>query len=155
MCFPKEIEEMEYVPLTKENMEKIKEQLETLDTINYLDSLCNAIKVYEGWFEGSRSFRNNNPGNCKFSPVGYLPKYGEVKRDKDNFAIFSSYEIGWEYLQNLVKEKCKKHPDWNLVSFFKEYAPDNDGNNSTNYASWVAKRMGVSPFTFKLRELLV
>lgn len=117
------------------------------DKKDNLHKFCTAIKIHEGWYEGSRSWRNNNPGNARYSSVGYLPIYGKVGRDKNNFAIFSDYITGWLYLSNLVKDKIKKNPTWNFYQFFSNYAPDSDGNNSKQYAEVVAKKVGVSPNT--------
>lgn len=144
---------MEYIPLTPENVEKLKEQLSP-EKPDYIISLCEAIKEYEGWFPGSRSFRNNNPGNCKYSSVGYLPKYGVVRKDEKNFAIFQDYETGWLYLQNLIKGKIEKHPEWSLVTFFKEYAPAVDDNDPVRYASWVAQKLSVNPFSYQIKNFI-
>lgn len=150
---------MEFIPIKPMQLDELKDAIQPEppkpeEVKNHLILLCEAIKEYEGWFAGSRSFRNNNPGNCKFSSVGYLPKYGLVKRDEKNFAIFPSYEIGWEYLKNLIISKAQKKPDQSLVNFFKEYAPAEDDNDPTRYASWVGRKMGVNPFTFQLKNLI-
>lgn len=121
---------------------------------NYLELMCQAIKEYEGYYPGSRSYKNSNPGNCRYSPVGYLPIYGKVGSDKNNFAIFSTYDLGWLYLHNLIKEKAKTHPTWSLVTFMKQYAPSTDGNNPDTYATYLGKHMGVNQFTFQLKDLL-
>ena len=113
-----------------------------------------AIRKMEGWYEGSRSFRNNNAGNCKFSSVGYLPMYEPVKKDPQGFAIFKDYTTGWLYLKNLILSKAKKHPEWSLGTFFREYAPVEDDNNPAHYASVVAEKMGVSPYLWELKNLL-
>lgn len=117
------------------------------DTKLNLQKFCLAIKAHEGWFPGSRSQRNNNPGNCRYSSVGYAAIYGEVKRDAQNFAIFKDYATGYLYLQNLVKDKVKKHPTWNFYDFFNVYAPDSDGNDSKAYAKVVAAKLSVPPTT--------
>ena len=112
-----------------------------------------AIKKHEGFYDGSRSKRNNNPGNFKFSSVGYLPKYEPVRKDKDGFAIFPFYDVGWMYLRNHILVKAKKHPEWTLKQFFNEYAPPVE-NDTVRYASVVAAAMGVSPYTWQLKNLL-
>lgn len=122
-------------------------QQPTPGTKGNLQKFCLAIRTHEGWFPGSRSQRNNNPGNCRYSSVGYLPIYGDVKRDAQNFAIFRDYATGYLYLQNLVKDKIKKNPNWNFYDFFKVYAPDEDNNDSRRYADVVAKRLEVPPTT--------
>ena len=148
---PAKVTEMNYIPLTPENIDKLKEQLPPVKT-DYLNLLCLAIRDFEG-APGDRNYRNNNPGNCRYSSVGYLPIYGEVKRDAQNFAIFKDYETGWLYLKNLIIHKSSGHPEWNLISLFKEYAPPIE-NDSIGYATYVAKRMSVNPFTFQLKQLL-
>ena len=113
---------------------------------NLLNTFCLEIKRHEGWFFGSRSQRNNNPGNCRYSSVGYLPIYGKVGKDDKNFAIFKDYETGYLYLKNLVKHKVNKNPSWNFYQFFEVYAPSFE-NDSKRYAEIVAKSCGVSPTT--------
>ena len=138
----------------------------------FLDNFCIAMKKHEGWHEpgepgyprGSRSYRNNNPGNTRFSRAGYLPKYGTVKEDRSGvdehqagFAIFPTYALGYLYMQNLILQKIKKHPEWSFYQFFGDekegWAPASDGNNSKLYAEIVANRCGV-PATTKLGTLL-
>jgi hypothetical protein len=127
-----------------------------------------AIKIHEGWFPpssghpvGSRSWRNNNPGNIKFGPYArtWLDAYGE---DDKGFARFYSYDDGFEglcrYLRDVAgwhmipyKAYAKKHgipPEaFNLYHFFDVYAPASDNNAPRHYAEVVAKRIGVAPET--------
>ena len=112
-----------------------------------LTTFCLAIKQHEGFYmpgelaeypEGTPSYRNNNPGNCKFSPVGYLPIYEPVKESASGFAIFKDYATGWLYLQNLVKEKISANPNETILQFFENYAPVSDGNNPPVYSADVA-----------------
>lgn len=120
---------------------------------NLVNAMCLAIQKHEGWYIGSRSQRNNNPGNCRHSFVGYLPIYEPVGRDDQNFAIFKDYQTGFLYLRNLIRAKASKNPGYTLYQFFSEYAPDSDGNNSRQYAEIVAKALNVAP-TWKIRGLL-
>lgn len=125
----------------------------TAPTNNILNTFCLAIQKHEGWILNppSRSVRNNNPGNCKFSSVGYDPKYGVVKKDSGGFAIFRDYETGFLYLKNLIIQKVKKNPTWDFYRFFGDpvqgYAPAADNNDPKRYAEVVAKACGVSPTT--------
>ncbi len=120
---------------------------------DFLTAFCLAIKQHEGWFQGSRSYTNNNPGNCRYSSVGYLPMYGHVGKDDKNFAVFRDYATGYLYLKNLVKNKIQKHPAWTFYDFFNVYAPASDNNDSKLYAEIVAKACGVPP-THNLFNLL-
>lgn len=117
-----------------------------------LDKFCTAIRDYEG-VPGDRNYRNNNPGNCRCSPVGYLPKYGNVVC-VNKFAQFPSYQLGWEYLQNTVIHRAELHPDWTVYNFFQNYAPKEDGNDPLAYAVEVAKKCGIGvTIDTKLSEL--
>lgn len=109
--------------------------------MNALDTFCTAIRDFEG-NPGDLNYENNNPGNCRCSPVGYLPKYGRVLC-VGGFARFASYGLGWEYLENLVFHRIVLHPQWTFRDFFYNYAPPADNNPSESYAEFVAKRCGV------------
>lgn len=119
-----------------------------------LEAFCAAIQEHEGWYPGSRSFRNNNPGNCRYSSVGYAARYLPVLKDKDGFAIFKDYATGWLYLQNLVREKIQSNPNQTLAAFFELYAPTSDNNDPQAYAAAVGKRLGVNYQTFLIKNLL-
>lgn len=102
-----------------------------------LTVFCTAIKTMEG-----ANPANNNPGNARCSPVGYLPKYGNVTCNPNKFAVFSTYALGWDYLQNLVHYRVLSHPDWTFIDFFNVYAPSGDKNDPIHYANVVAKACG-------------
>ena len=106
----------------------------------FLSTFCTAIKEYEGWSPNTRSYRNNNPGNCRYSTQGYLAVYQPVQKDSEGFAVFKDYSTGWLYLQNLVRGKITKNPSWDFNDFFASYAPTTDNNNPTAYAKFVAAR---------------
>lgn len=107
-----------------------------------LENFCLAIRDFEG-APGDRNYRNNNPGNCRYSSVGYASFYGHVGKDKDNFAIFKDYATGWLYLKNLVLSKVRKNPNQTIVDFMRVYAPSSDNNDPAHYAVYIARRLGV------------
>lgn len=106
-----------------------------------LNIFCTALRDYEGK-PGDLNYTNNNPGNCRCSPVGYLPKYGEVRCVND-FAVFATYDDGWEYLKSLVFHRVGTNPEWTFIDFFNNYAPTGDNNNPHLYAKNVAAKCGV------------
>lgn len=119
-----------------------------------ITKLAQLINQYEGNRPQDRSTRNNNPGNCRYSSVGYLAKYGNVKKDKDGFAIFPTMSIGWMYLENLLLSWAKgKKKDYTILQMMKEYAPTSDGNNPSAYAGYLTRYLGVDSST-KLKDLL-
>lgn len=118
-----------------------------------LETFCLAIRDFEGK-PGDANYRNNNPGNFKCSPVGYAAKYGKVRCSPGGFAIFPTYELGWLYLLNSVRNRAKKHPEWTIRDFFYNYAPPADHNPTEKYAQFVARRCGVAVDT-RLADLFV
>ena len=129
-----------------------------------LGKFCEAIRDFEGK-PGDLNYMLNNPGDCRPSPVGYLPKYEPVEiinTDTDprypfhigKFVKFPTYELGWEYLQTMVHMMATNHPTWTLIDFFNHFAPASDGSNDPNkYAKFVANRLSVIP-TATLKEVL-
>jgi len=106
-----------------------------------------AIKQHEGWFAGSRSQRNNNPGNFRYTP--YIGSLGALKGDKDNYAIFPDYGTGWNALLQFLRDAAnqllipyRKAPQ-TLSGFFSVYAPSTDNNDPDRYAKVVANYIGL------------
>lgn len=119
-----------------------------------LNLMCLAIQKHEGWFEGSRSWRNKNPGNLRY--VGQAKAIG---KDKSNFAVFATYEDGFNTLKGMIKNAVNGgskvyKPDMTLNEFFAVYAPAFDENDPQNYAKVVAKEMGVE-VSFQIKNLVV
>lgn len=108
---------------------------------NVITRMAAAIKSFEGWSVGSRSYRNNNPGNLKAAGQA-----GVTGSDDQGHAIFASYQAGWDALVNQLTLAFtgRSHvytPDDSLYDFFGKYAE----GNSTQYAEYVAAELGVSP----------
>lgn len=119
-------------------------------TPRLLEQFCEAIKKHEGWYPGSRSYRQQNPGNLRWS------KY-MIGQD-GGFAMFPDYATGWKALvfqvEIAAQGKSKVYrPDMTFYDFFAVYAPASDNNAPRQYAEQVAKHVGVSPFT-KIKQLL-
>jgi hypothetical protein len=129
---------------------------------NLLNEMALGIQQFEGWIpprnpdypRGSRSFRNNNPGNLK-----YAGQYGTVGYDDKFFAKFETYELGFKALKDMILRAAKGgsriyKPDMTLYDFFDHYAPASDDNYPQHYARAVAKRMNVDPAVFRIKQLL-
>jgi hypothetical protein len=116
-----------------------------------LTTFCEAIRDYEG-SPGDLNYQNNNPGNCRCSPVGYAAEYGNVlcvETASGKFAKFPTYALGWLYLKNLVDGRIKANPSWTFFDFFRVYSPRADSNDPSAYAEFVAKRCDL-PATARL-----
>ena len=118
-----------------------------------IQKLADAIQQEEGYYEGSRSYRNKNPGNLRFSMLttalgfAFTAKLGAMRNDKDNFAVFPTYEKGYEALCEFLKLACEDklkdyHQARSLRQFIQVYALP---PASHPYAENVAKKLGVSP----------
>ena len=90
-------------------------------TILYVFAL--AIQQFEGWYEGSRSFRNNNPGNLK-----YAGQTGSTGQDAGGFAVFPNYETGFAALERQIELSLLGYAGYSaemtLLEFFERYSPD-------------------------------
>jgi len=120
--------------------------------VNVIERMAKAIQRFEGWFPGSRSYRNNNPGNLK---GGAWP--GIIGQDKDGFLVFDSFESGWNALKKQLEmaftgASAVYNPSMTLFEFFSRYAPSSDLNEPARYAAFVAKELDVTPDT-KLLEI--
>ena len=113
----------------------------TVGLARVIEVMAQAIKEFEGWYAGSRSYRNNNPGNLKFAGQA-----GAIGQDDEGHAIFSSYSAGWNALKNQIRaafngtSRVYSAAD-SLYSFFRKYAE----GNATQYAEFVAGKLGVDP----------
>ena len=98
-------------------------------------------------YGNSRAVRNKNPWNLRMN--------GDLGKDKDRFAIFSTLEAGWAAFTNMVKKwqsgasKVYK-PTYNLLQWAQKYDP----KNSSNYAKKLAQYLGV-PITTQLKNIPV
>ena len=122
-----------------------------------LEALADSIMRFEGWIppgmdprspQGSRSWRNRNPGNLR--PVGQnLPRMvgtkplaTEIPVDDANYRVFDSLAQGWIALLNDITAKLDgSHgltDNSTLRNFFDIYAPSNDDNDPNKYARQVA-----------------
>jgi hypothetical protein len=131
--------------------------------MNRIEEWAKAIQKHEGYIapnaqypKGSRSYRNNNPGNFRCS----LLVMGELKaiRCEDNFAVFPDYETGWKALVQFLTYAAEGalrayKPEMTLYEFYAVYAPGGDGNYPRGYAEAVAKDLEL-PATTKIKDLL-
>lgn len=121
-----------------------------------LETFCEAIKMHEGWTPTSRSRRNFNPGNLKYTDL--TKSLGAINKDKDNFAIFANYDAGFKALMDFVVLACTNKlkaykGDMMIFEFFNVYAPSSDNNNPIRYAMVVARYCGISEREF-IKNLL-
>lgn len=125
-----------------------------------------AIGTKEGWYKGTRSFRNNNPGNLDYSNNLKSIDSGVTMESNGNsrFAKFSTAELG---VKALVENKIKRWANGNMPitsgnqsqlpggykkgtqptikQFFYTYAPPSE-NNTQLYISQVINALNKNGF---------
>ena len=99
-------------------------------------------KIYHG-AGGSRSWRNNNPGNIEYGP--YARSKGAIGTD-GRFAVFPSYESGRKAQENLLFDS-KGYRNLTLGQAINKWAPSGDNNNVPAYIAALVNGSGVSPDT--------
>lgn len=109
-----------------------------------IQKLAQAIQLNEGWKEGTRSYRNNNPGNIKYTDYS-VDDLGAIGKDDGGFAIFANYEDGFNAVCQLVEDAAMGRlfsykPDMTFLQFINVYA----GNPNPNYAPSCANAVGLS-----------
>lgn len=105
------------------------------------DNIAQAIMEFEGYFIGSISYKNNNPGNLKF--VGQLNATGQ---DQFGHAIFPTFQDGYNALINQIRRMLNGmsslYPQSEtLMQAMNTYA----AANGNQYALFIAQRIGVDP----------
>lgn len=133
-----------------------------MDYTTRVKTFAKAVKQHEGWWKNSRSFRNNNPGNIRFS--AYTQSLGAIGKDKDRFCIFKDYDSGFNALCQFItdaangelipyRRKRERPSSFTIADFFNVYSPSKDNNNPQSYSSYVALRLKVSS-TYLIKDLI-
>ena len=113
------------------------------DSSSLVSGIASAIQQMEGWFPGSVSYRNNNPGNLRSGP-GMIGTSG-------GYAVFPDVATGQAALDAQVQTNINR--GLTLQQFFAGgngyagYAPSTDNNTPTVYANFVASQVGINTTT--------
>lgn len=123
-------------------------QIMETQTNQILNKLCMAIQEYEGWEPGSRSFRNENPGNIDFEHQEFavLETIPKGYNEKPVFACFDTYAHGYGALYDLWERICSGKVQEYTSSMTLETAMqvyNGEGQNSIDYAAFIATKLGV------------
>jgi hypothetical protein len=112
--------------------------------VSKIEQWADAIQEFEGWRPGSRSFRNNNPGNLMWAHQA-----NSLGPDLAGYATFEIYDLGRKALIDLLTRAATGisrmyRADGSLYDFFAIYAPATaDHNHPARYAQFVAGKLGV------------
>jgi hypothetical protein len=109
-------------------------------TSTKLDDLTLAIQKHEGWRPGTRSYRNNNPGNIEYGK--FAKSNGAIGSD-GRFAIFPDYNTGRIALKTLLK---KNYSHLTIKGMVNKYAPGFE-NDTNAYINALIKELNISAET--------
>ena len=100
-------------------------------------ALLDAMQKQEGYFPGSRSYRNNNPGNIEYGE--FAKAHGATGSD-GRFAIFPTYQAGRTAQEKLLFESGA-YKDLTLAQAINKWAPGFE-NNVPAYLATMNKALG-------------
>ena len=107
------------------------------NSLGDLQTVASTIQQIEGWAPGTRSYRNQNPGNLRCANQA-----GMIGCDPQGFAIFPDYQTGLTAEENQIQLDANR--GLSIQDFIAKYAPASDGNNPTSYAAQLAAASGLS-----------
>ncbi len=126
----------------------------------FLHDLAVAHQQHEGWYPGSKSYRNNNPGNLR-GPLGVFitfPTYGVglAALQGDLRAKISGVAPS---VQRYMKNSGKSYSQLVMIDYVSIYAPSADFNSPVAYCDDLCRRLGqynIQPSTplSQLNELM-
>ena len=99
---------------------------------------------------GSRSWRNNNPGNLKYGEWRNARRDGAIGMDRGGFAIFPDIKTGTEAQYKLIKKWQREN--LTLEQFVYKYAPPNE-NDTKRYIRFLMREMSISNKNMYLKNL--
>lgn len=98
----------------------------------------------EGFYPGTRAWRNNNPGNLRDyqNEAGRWMIWPELRHDSAGFPQFDSAAEGWQAMYRDLRLKISR--GLNLEQLISAWAPPGDGNDTAGYVRFVAGRLGIA-----------
>ncbi len=109
-----------------------------------VNAIAAAIQNQEGYYPGSRSYRNNNPGN-----LVYVGQAGATS-DPDGFAVWPTYAAGLQGEKNQIVLDATRgadvngNPIYTLADLITSWAPPGK-NDTAGYLAAVSAQTGYDP----------
>lgn len=109
---------------------------------SFVERLADAIAQMEGYYPGSRAWRNNNPGNLRDfkNDSGRWIIWPDLEHDSAGFPKFESAADGWEAMYKDLRIKINR--GWNLEQLISVWAPPSE-NDTASYVRFVSGRLGI------------
>lgn len=112
--------------------------------VSLVERLGEAIAQMEGFYPGTRAWRNNNPGNLRDyrNAAGNWAIWPDLPHDSAGFPQFASATEGWNAMFRDLQIKISR--GLNLEQLISAWAPPGDGNDTASYVRFVANRLGIA-----------
>jgi hypothetical protein len=110
--------------------------------------LADAIQKQEGYYPGSRGYRNNNPGNLWDGLIpGVKTKriWPQYPLDNENFVVFPDYSTGRAVMENQIRIKIGRGET--LTQLLNEWDSGDPASTRATYVSNVTSWTGLDPNT--------
>jgi hypothetical protein len=91
----------------------------------------------------TRGFRNNNPGNLRFS--GAFKWVGQIGSDSDGYLVFDSMENGVRAMVKTLHSYIYTDGVKTVAAIVSRWAPPGDNNPTTQYIANVSQALNVPP----------
>lgn len=112
---------------------------------NFLFFLAKAHQSHEGWYVGSKSYRNNNPGNLRDPKTGvfiYFPTY-----DAGLHALEADLTAKITGTAGTIRNLCfgagKTYDQLVMQDYVSIYAPWADGNDPVSYCDKLCNELSL------------
>lgn len=120
-----------------------------------IGKMADAIKSFEGWYPGSRSYRNNNPGNLRWFGSS-IPWAGAIGTDESGHVIFDSEASGMDALKHqlrlmLTGQSSVYSLSDTLYEVFQKYAE----GSQAEYAEFVAGKLNAPDGAYTTLQSLI
>lgn len=104
-----------------------------------IDSSRKLVQINYG---GTRSWRNNNPGNLNYG--SFSSRNGAIGSDYGSFAIFPDYQTGYDAMKTLI---TTTYNNYTIETMMNKYAPPSE-NDTVAYINYLVDATGMSKNTY-------
>jgi hypothetical protein len=110
-----------------------------------IQAIANAIQAQEGYYPGSRAFRNNNPGNIwdGLSPGKTKRIWNQYPIDADGFLILPDYATGRALMEGQISLKINRGET--LTQLINEWDSSDSTATRATYVANVSTATGLDP----------
>ena len=99
--------------------------------------------------DGSRPWRNNNPGNVSALDTDFAERHGSIGKDDKGFAVFPTQKAGIDAMRELLFRPQSKYLNIDTDSLVERYAPAKGGNNVPRYQRFLHQQVQAGDRTLK------